>query len=124
MMKSNFATLLALTHKLGCVFFTLGNFHPCYRSWLKSNFLVAVATGPTIKVHVIDNFFRPFVEDAKSLSTDATHVWQLLKKHNNTLRNPTLSCKLQKNTRSNVNCLRVPRPDNILLILESTVNQF
>lgn len=82
-------------HKLGCVFFSLGNFHPCYYSWLKSNFLVAVATGPTVKVHGIDNF-RPFVEDAKRLSTDAPHVWQLLKKHNNTLRNPTLSCELQK----------------------------
>lgn len=57
-------------HKLGCVFFTLGNFHPCYRSWLKSIFLVAVATGPTIKAHGIDDFFRPFVEDVKSLSTD------------------------------------------------------
>ena len=64
-------------HKLGCVFFTLGNFHPSYRSWLKSIFLIAVASAPTIKLHGIDKFLRPFVDDIKRLSSNGLHCVSL-----------------------------------------------
>lgn len=64
-------------HKLGCVFFTLGNFHPSYRSWLKSIFLIAVASAPTIKLHGIDEFLRPFVDDIKRLSSNGLHCISL-----------------------------------------------
>ena len=64
-------------HKLGCVFFTLGNFHPSYRSWLKSIFLIAVASAPTIKLHGIDEFLQPFVDDIKRLSSNGLHCISL-----------------------------------------------
>ena len=53
--------------KLGCVFFTLGNIRPQYRSKLKSIFLVSVAKSSTIKVNGIDSILKPFVRDLKVL---------------------------------------------------------
>ena len=54
-------------HKLGCVFFTLGNIRPLYRSSLKSIFLVSVAKSSTIKANGIDTILKPFLEDLKTL---------------------------------------------------------
>lgn len=50
-------------YKLGCIFFTLGNIRPSFRSSLRSIFLVAVARSSTIKVHGIDVLLKPFVDD-------------------------------------------------------------
>ena len=54
--------------KLGCVFFTLGNIRPVYRSGLKAIFLVAVAKSPTVKKNGIDSILEPFLKDLKTLS--------------------------------------------------------
>ncbi len=53
--------------KLGCVFFSLGNIRPLYRSVLKAIFLVAVAKSSTIKANGIDCILEPFLKDLKTL---------------------------------------------------------
>ena len=58
------------THTLGCLFFSLGNIRPQYRSTLKSIYLVAVAKSQGITRYGIDVFLRPFVEDLKRLYID------------------------------------------------------
>lgn len=62
------------THKLGCLFFSLGNIRPQYRSSLKSIFLLAVAKSQDIDRYGIDLFLRPFVEDLKRLYIDGLTV--------------------------------------------------
>ena len=62
------------THKLGCLFFTLGNIRPMYRSTLKAIFLVAVARSQDISIYGIDVFLKPFVEDLKVLFLDGVTV--------------------------------------------------
>jgi hypothetical protein len=53
--------------KLGCVFFTLGNIRPMYRSSLKAIFLLAVAKSSTVKAHGIDSVLKPLLDDLKTL---------------------------------------------------------
>ena len=50
-------------HKLGIVFFTLGNIHPKYRSTLRAINLVLVATVPVIERHGINEIMKPFLSD-------------------------------------------------------------
>lgn len=54
-------------YKLGCIFFTLGNIRPLYRSGLKAIFLLAIAKSPTIKLNGIDCILKPFINDLKIL---------------------------------------------------------
>ena len=54
-----------LKHKLGCLFFMLGNVRPKFRSTLKSIYLVAVGRNKDIEKYGIDEFLSPFVEDLK-----------------------------------------------------------
>ena len=61
-------------HKLGCVFFSLGNIRPQFRSSLKSIFLVALGKYKDIEEYGIDSFLRPFVEDIKTLYCDGINV--------------------------------------------------
>ena len=61
-------------HKLGCIFFSIGNIRPRYRSSLKSIFLVAVGKYVDIEEYGIDAFLRPFVEDLKVLYCDGIQV--------------------------------------------------
>ena len=61
-------------HKLGCMFFMLGNIRPQYRSTLKAINLVAVAKHEDITKYGIDVFLAPFVEDLKSLYCDGISV--------------------------------------------------
>ena len=58
------------THKLGCLFFTLGNIRPMYRSTLKAIWLLAVAKLQNINKYGIDSFLEPFVDDLKTLFLD------------------------------------------------------
>ena len=44
------------SHKLGCLFFTLANIQPQYRSSLKAVFLLAVAHCEDMDKYGIDNF--------------------------------------------------------------------
>lgn len=60
--------------KLGCIFFTLGNISPLFRSSLKSIFLVAVAKSSTIKVNGIDVILKPFLKDLKTLYNEGIVV--------------------------------------------------
>ena len=62
------------THKLGCLFFSLGNIRPQYRSSLKSIYLIAVAKYQDITRYGIDVFLRPFVQDLKRLYIDGIAV--------------------------------------------------
>lgn len=61
-------------HKIGCVFMSLGNIRPAYRSALNSIFLVAVAKSTTIKENGIDAILKPFIEDLKTLTNDGIEV--------------------------------------------------
>ena len=61
-------------HKLGCLFFFLGNVRPQYRSTFKAIHLVAVARSQDINKYGIDMFLLPFVEDLKVLYCDGITV--------------------------------------------------
>ena len=61
-------------HKLGCMFFFLGNIRPQYRSTLKSIHLVSVGKHDDIAHYGIDSFLFPFVEDLKALYCDGIEV--------------------------------------------------
>ena len=55
-------------HKLGCIFFTLGNIHPKFRSQLKCIFVAAVASNIVIQKHGMNLFLRPLVESLQKLA--------------------------------------------------------
>ena len=61
-------------HKLGIVFFTLGNVRPEYRSSLKAINLVAVATTPVIENYGLNKILDPFVKDLNTLATKGVTV--------------------------------------------------
>lgn len=61
-------------HKLGVVFYTLGNIHPKYRSSLRAINLAIIATVPLIERHGITEILKPFLSDLKRLSTDGVKV--------------------------------------------------
>ena len=54
-------------HKLGCLFFFLGNIRPQLRSTLKNIHLLAVGRTQDIQNYGMNTFLRPFVEDLKQL---------------------------------------------------------
>lgn len=70
--------------KLGCMFFTLGNIRPIYRSGLKAIFLISIAKSTTIKANGIDSILEPFLKDLKTLQQTGitvtydktTEVWK------------------------------------------------
>ena len=57
-------------HKLGCLFFFLGNIRPQFRSTLKTIHLVAVGRTEDIQHYGTNSFLTPFVEDLKRLYLD------------------------------------------------------
>ena len=59
------------TQKLACLFFTLGNIRPMYRSSLK---LLAVARSQDIDRYGMYTFLRPFIDDLKCLYADGLTV--------------------------------------------------
>ncbi len=61
-------------HKLGIVFFTLGNIHPKYRSSLRVINLVLVATVPVIERHGINQILQPFITDLNNLTTTGVEI--------------------------------------------------
>ncbi len=61
-------------HKLGCLFFTLGNVHPKFRSQLKSIFVAAIGSNVVIRRHGLNLFLEPFVESMKTLSKNGLKV--------------------------------------------------
>ena len=61
-------------HKLGIVFYTVGNVDPKYRSQLKLINLVIVATVPIIEVYGLNKVLQPFVSDLNVLSTSGITV--------------------------------------------------
>ena len=61
-------------HKLGCLFFTIGNFHPSFRSRLKSIFLVAIASHLVIRKHGINLFLKPFVKSMQEMGSNGLTV--------------------------------------------------
>ena len=61
-------------HKLGCLFFFLGNTRPQFRSTLKNIHLVAVGRSSDIQTYGINAFLSPLVEDLKKLYCDGINV--------------------------------------------------
>ncbi len=61
-------------HKVGCLFFTMSNFRPQFRSQLKNIFLVSVANSTIIRKHGIDFFLTPFVDSLKKLNSNGLTV--------------------------------------------------
>ena len=61
-------------HKLGCIFFSVGNLRPKFRSRLKCIFIAAVATNPVIQRHGMNLFLKPFVDSMKTLSNHGLSV--------------------------------------------------
>ncbi len=61
-------------HKLGCLFFTLGNVRPRFRSILKAINLLGVVKHEDIKKEGIDSFLAPFVNDLKKLYCEGITV--------------------------------------------------
>ncbi len=61
-------------HKLGCLFFILGNIRPQYRLTLKAINLVAVGKHEDIVRYGMDAFLSPFVDDLKALFCDGITV--------------------------------------------------
>lgn len=64
----------AKQHKLGIVFFTLGNIAPQYRSQLRIINLAIVATIPVIEKHGLDKVLEPFITDLNTLATKGITV--------------------------------------------------
>ena len=62
------------THKLGALFFSLGNIRPHLRSTLKSIFVLAIGRVEDIKKYGIDTFLSPFVDDLNTLYLDGISV--------------------------------------------------
>ena len=62
------------THKLGIFLFTLANIPPMKRSTLKTHFLFAAATRPTIEKYGMDPIIEPFIDDLRCLSTTGIDV--------------------------------------------------
>ena len=61
-------------HKLGIVFFTLGNIHPTYRSTLRTIQFVLAATCPVIENYGLDIILKPFIDDLQILASDGIAV--------------------------------------------------
>ena len=61
-------------HKLGCLFFFLGNVTPQFRSCLRTIHLVAVGRTEDIQHYGTNSFLSPFVEDLKRLYLDGLTV--------------------------------------------------
>ena len=54
-------------HKIGCLFFTVGNIHPKYRSQLKCIFVSTLGSNTVIRKHGLNQFLQPFVSSVQSL---------------------------------------------------------
>ena len=54
-------------HKIGCLFFTVGNIHPKYRSQLKCIFVSTLGSNTLIRKHGLNQFLQPFVSSVQSL---------------------------------------------------------
>lgn len=62
------------THKVGIVFFSLGNIHPKFRSSLRAMNLVIVCTKPVLEEHGLDVIMEPFIRDLNVLATTGISV--------------------------------------------------
>ena len=58
-------------HKLGIVFYTLGNIHPKYRSSLR---MINIATVPVIEKYGLDQVLQPFIKDLNLLATQGLTI--------------------------------------------------
>ena len=61
-------------HKLGIVFFTLGNIHPKYRSTMEAINLAMCARYQPIEKYGMNKILEPFIEDLKTLYNCGVNV--------------------------------------------------
>uniref|UniRef100_A0A1X7TKY7 Uncharacterized protein n=1 Tax=Amphimedon queenslandica TaxID=400682 RepID=A0A1X7TKY7_AMPQE len=61
-------------HKIGCIFFTIGNLHPKYRSSFKSIFLSTAVNYSIVERHGMNEVLKPFVEELNKLALSGIEV--------------------------------------------------
>ena len=61
-------------HKLGIVFFSLGNIHPKFRSLYKAIYLAIAAPSIVIERHGLNTILWPFIDDLNKLSSVGIEV--------------------------------------------------
>lgn len=61
-------------HKLGIVFFSLGNIHPRYLSSYRAIYLALAAPTTVIEEHGLNTVLKPFVQDQNRLTTEGITV--------------------------------------------------
>ena len=61
-------------HKLGLVFFSLGNIHPKYRSPFKAIYLAIAAPSKVVERHGLNTILQPFINDLNKLSSTGIEV--------------------------------------------------
>lgn len=61
-------------HKVGVVFYTLGNIHLKFRSTHRAINLAILATKPVLEKHGIDAVLKPFFDDCNKLATTGVSV--------------------------------------------------
>ena len=61
-------------HKLGCIFYTIGNLHPKHRSTFKTIFLSTIVNHTLVERHGINAVLQPFVIELNQLSTSGIEV--------------------------------------------------
>ena len=61
-------------HKLGIVFYTVGNISPKYRSQLRLINLAVVATVPIVEKYDLNEILQPFITDLNILSSTGISI--------------------------------------------------
>ena len=61
-------------HKLGLIFFSLGNIHPKYRSSFKAMYLAIAAPSKVVERHGLNTILQPFINDLNKLSSTGIEV--------------------------------------------------
>ena len=61
-------------YSVGCIFFSLGNLRPQFRSRLKCIFVVSMASSIVIRRHGMNAFLQPFIDSMIKLSNEGLTV--------------------------------------------------
>ena len=59
---------------MGCLFFSIANIHPRYRSQLKCIFVAAIGSYVVIRRHGMNLFLKPYIESITQLSEKGLSV--------------------------------------------------
>lgn len=62
--------------KIGCIFYTIGNIHPKYRSTYRTIFLSTVVNITLVERHCINAVLTPLVNELNELSESEIEIIQ------------------------------------------------